>query len=192
MVVVVVVMMMTSNTAWLDREEGDHVLCDAVLPPRQQWCTLSIPDITNFIMEGGSCHCVQWAEWIYTLSPPSEQQQQHCPLSVRHLATALAPFWRCCGIELIFCFLFFGRIGLFAIRPPARTWGDVKESIWMNKWCRPSARRRRGLAGEGSLKMHPFQAPLPHLRARQENTVQMLYKTQRHSQGISHDTAHCL
>ena len=100
--------------------------------------------ITNFIMEGGSCHCVQWAVWIYTLCLPQlpfqQQQQLHCPLSVEtsvilwHFMRPFEPsrYWTDFHVS--------------ALHPGSsiRTWKDVKESMWMNKWCRPSVKDGTG------------------------------------------------
>lgn len=97
--------------------------------------------ITNFIMEGGSCHCVQWALWIYTLCLPfQQQQQQHCPLSVE-TSVILWQFMR--PFEPSRYWTDFAVSDLHPSRS-IRTWKDVKESIWMNKWCRPSAKDGTG------------------------------------------------
>lgn len=133
---------------------------------------------TSFIMEGGGCEDARSEPAEFTPSAShsafhfSGRQREaqlptlSAPTSVRHLAPlffaplsvggAVAPNW-------------FRPVGLSHTRSPARTWmggrGDVKESIWMNKWCRPAAKKkeeeRRRLAEEASLKMHPCERLCP-------------------------------
>lgn len=135
---------------------------------------------TGFIMEGGGCQCAQWAGWIYTLclslclpfrreaAGGAAARAFRADVRPSSCATFLcAPFRR-------------GRRGTELIPPccrarthaaPARTWmvggWDVKESMWMNKWCRPAAKKRKEPeTGRGSLfKNASLQAPLSYLRA---------------------------
>lgn len=160
-------MMMTSTLRGLT-VRGHHVLW------YMQWCTLYILDT--------QLHYGRWKLSVCTVSrvdlqplPPSQAFHLSrssapslptlCRGDVRHLATVLAPFGDTTVVVVVVVVLnWFLRV--WFAPSPMRTWTEMLKKAY--EWINDAAHstKRRGLAEEGSLKMHPFQAPLPHLRAR--------------------------
>lgn len=133
-------------------------------------CGFSHPgsDVATLYIFDNQLHYGRWRVSLCVVSwvnlhplPPTQPSisaqaaQHHCPLSVA-TSVILRQFLR--PLESSCHWTDFAVSGLHPCSP-IRAWGDVKESIWMNKWC-PSAKKRR-LAEEGSLKMHPSKRLCP-------------------------------
>lgn len=113
--------------------KGDHVLWNSYTP---------------YIFDN-QLHHERWKFSLYSercgFTPTANlrlpfQQQHHCPLSVE-TSVILWQFMR--PFEPTRYWTDFDVSGLHPGRS-IRTWKHVKESMWMNKWCRPSVKDGTG------------------------------------------------